>query len=245
MKALQLSIMLCFTSCWLLPVSDAGRLASMQVVQRLKELEPKHAEIKYQIINFVATAKFNVVHKADDFYRRVFALKEGSLTASTVLEDELLYQLDHQLAPADRSCLGMLRTIVDNNMNVAGVGFTNCVSNVESELDRALERAHKTLQLDESEIFYQRLLDVFDGENIMAGPDAILAKLQSKADAIDGYSKDYISDIFVVVETFSTALDSMRRNYEQCLNTNERILRSTYEVSRSQLTEICLGSIVP
>ena len=28
-------------------------MASMDVVQRLKELEPKHAEIKYRIINFV------------------------------------------------------------------------------------------------------------------------------------------------------------------------------------------------
>uniref|UniRef100_A0A182MA71 Uncharacterized protein n=1 Tax=Anopheles culicifacies TaxID=139723 RepID=A0A182MA71_9DIPT len=216
----------------------------MQVVERLKEIEPKHAEIKYRIINFVYSAKYNLVQKSDEFYRQVFNDKEGSLDKSIVLEDEMLYQLDHQPESADRSCLKFLKTIVENNMHVAGVGYTNCINDVERGIDKELENAQKLLEMDESEIFYQSLLDVFKGENIIAGPDAILAKLQNKSAEIDAFASDYMSGIFTIVEQFSSKLWSLRNYYQTCLSNNESILKVTYDASIAQLTNICLGSIV-
>ncbi|XP_049286888.1 uncharacterized protein LOC125765603 [Anopheles funestus] len=223
---------------------EAGRLASMQVVERLKEIEPKHAEIKYRIINFVYSAKYNLVQKSDEFYKQVFNAKEGSLGSTIALEDEMLYQLDHQSASVDRSCLNFLKTIVENNMNVAGVGYTNCINEVEQGIDKELEHAQKLLEVDESEIFYQSLLDVFKGENIIAGPDAILAKLENKAAEIDAFASDYMSGIFNIVEQFTSKLWNLRNGYQTCLAANESLLKVTYDASISQLTNICLGSIV-
>ncbi|XP_052898342.1 uncharacterized protein LOC128305090 [Anopheles moucheti] len=223
---------------------EAGRLASMAIVERLKEIEPKHAEIKYRIINFVYSAKYNLVEKSDDFYKQVFNAKQGSLDTSIALEDEILYQLDHQSETVDRSCLRFLKTIVENNMNVAGVGYTNCINDVEQSIDKELKNAQKLLEVDESEIFYQSLLDVFKGENIIAGPDAILAKLQNKAAEIDAFASDYMSGIFTIVEQFASKLWNLRNGYQTCLAANESILKVTYDASVSQLTNICLGSIV-
>uniref|UniRef100_A0A182YSC8 Uncharacterized protein n=1 Tax=Anopheles stephensi TaxID=30069 RepID=A0A182YSC8_ANOST len=227
----------------ILPV-EAGRLASMKVVERLKEIEPKHAEIKYRIINFVYSAKYNLVQKTDQFYKQLFVAKEGSLDIAIDLEDELLYQLDHQPASVDRSCLSFLKTIVENNMNVAGVGYTNCVNDVERGIEKELQRAQQLLEVDESEIFYQSLLDVFEGENIIAGPDAVMVKLKGKADEIDAFASDYFSGIFGIVEQFSSRLWDLRNGYQSCLNVNESILKATSDASKSQLTSICLGSIV-
>uniref|UniRef100_A0A182NTB5 Uncharacterized protein n=1 Tax=Anopheles dirus TaxID=7168 RepID=A0A182NTB5_9DIPT len=224
--------------------ADAGRLASMQVVQRLKDIETKHAQIIHRIVNFVYSAKSDVVQKTDEFYRQVFAAKEGSLDSSVALEDELLYQFGHQSASVDGGCLSLLKTIVDNNMNVAGVGFTNCITNVEKGIDHELGQAQRMLDIDESEIFHQRLLDVFDGENIIVGPEAILGKLQEKANEIDTFTDDYMTEIYIALERFSSKLWDLRNGYQGCLVENEAILKMTYDASMRQLTSICLGSIV-
>ncbi|XP_040168466.1 uncharacterized protein LOC120903242 [Anopheles arabiensis] len=223
---------------------DAGRLASMGVVQRLKELEPKHTEIKYRIINFVYSAKYSLVQKTDEFYKQVISAKEGSLANSIALEDELLYQLNHQTQAVDSSCLDFLKSIVDSNINVAGVGFSNCINDVERGVESELHQAQKQLNVDESEIFYQSLLDVFQGENVIAGPDAIAAKLQKKAAEIDAFASDYMSGVFKVVEQFSSKLWDLRNGYQRCLNVNESVLKMAYDVSKNQLTSTCLGSIV-
>ena len=146
----------------------------MDVVQRLKELEPKHAEIKYRIINFVYSAKYSLAQKTGEFYKQVISAKEGSLANSITLEDELLYQLNDQTQAVDSSCLDFLKSIVDSNINVAGVGFSNCINDVERGVESELHQAQKQLNVDESEIFCQSLLNVFQGENVIAGPDARL-----------------------------------------------------------------------
>ncbi|XP_050078425.1 uncharacterized protein LOC126565303 [Anopheles maculipalpis] len=243
LKALVTLLGICYCFNNILTV-DAGRLASMKVVERLKEIEPKHADIKSRIINFVYSAKYNLVQKTDQFYKQLFATKEVSLDSAIALEDELLYQLEHQSTSVDRSCLNFLKIIVENNMNVAGVGYTNCVNDVERGIDMELERAQRLLEVDESEIFYHSLLDVFEGENIIAGPDAILAKLKSKADEIDGFASDFFTSIFGIVEQFSSRLWDLRNGYQSCLNVNESILKATSDASKNQLISICLGSIV-
>uniref|UniRef100_A0A182Q0L7 Protein TsetseEP domain-containing protein n=1 Tax=Anopheles farauti TaxID=69004 RepID=A0A182Q0L7_9DIPT len=225
-------------------IVHAGRLASMQVVQRLKEIETKNADIFNRIINFVYSAKSNLVQATDEFYWQVIDAKEGSLEHSVALEDELLYQFAHQSNSVDGGCLSLLKTIVDNNMNVAGVGFTNCISTVGKGIDRELGEAQKMLNVDESEIFHQKLLDVFDGENIIVGPDAILGKLEHKANEIDGFTGDYMAGIYVALEKFSSKLWDLRNAYQGCLIENEAILKMTYDASMRQLTSICLGSIV-
>ncbi|XP_058122684.1 uncharacterized protein LOC131293580 [Anopheles ziemanni] len=228
----------------LLQAVDVGRPVSMEVIQRLKDIEPKHAEIKRRVINFVYAAKLNVVERIDEFYLQVFAEKEGSLARSIVIEDEMLYQLDHQVQSADRSCLEILRIIVDSNMNVAGVGYTNCINSVQVGLERELERVLKLLEFDESKILYQRLLDVFEGENIIYDPERILAKLKDKAFEIDAMGSDCLSGVFEIVEKFAAALGDLRIAYQTCLNTNESILKIANEASKSQLTDICLDTLV-
>ncbi|KFB36716.1 AGAP008580-PA-like protein [Anopheles sinensis] len=216
----------------------------MEVVQRLKDIEPKHAEIKRRVINFVYSAKLNVVERMDEFYIQLFTEKEGSLTGSIVLEDEMLYHLDHQVESAERSCIDTLRNIVDSNMNVAGVGYTNCINSVQEGLERELERVLKLLQFDESKILYQRLLDVFEGENIIYDPERILAKLKDKGFEIDAMGSDCLSGVFEIVEKFAAALDDLRNAYQTCLTKNESILKIAYASTMSQLTNICLGTII-
>ncbi|KFB36714.1 AGAP008580-PA-like protein [Anopheles sinensis] len=211
----------------------------MEVVQRLKDIEPKHAEIKRRFINFLYSAKLNVVERMDEFYLQLFTEKEGSLTGSIVLEDAMLYQLDHQLESADRSCIDTLRNIVDSNMNVAGIGYTNCINSVQEGLESELEKVQKLLQFDESKILYQRLLDVFEGENIIYDPERILAKLKDKGFEIDAMGSDCLLGVFEIVEKFAAALDDLRIAYQMCLIENEYILRTAYESTISQLTNIC------
>uniref|UniRef100_A0A182S6R9 Protein TsetseEP domain-containing protein n=1 Tax=Anopheles maculatus TaxID=74869 RepID=A0A182S6R9_9DIPT len=245
MKSLALvtlvGICYCFSN---ILTAEAGRLASMKVVERLKEIEPKHAEIKYRIIKFVYSAKYNLVQRTDQFYKQLFAATEDSLVSVIALEDEFVYQLDHQSASVDQSCLNFLKRIVENNMYVAGVGYTNCINDVEQRIDKELKRVQKLLEVDESEVFYQSLLDVFEGENIIAGPEAILAKLKNKADEIDAFASDYFSALFDIVAQFSSRLCDLRNGYQACFNVNESILKGTFVTSENQLTSICLGSIV-
>ncbi|XP_050100758.1 uncharacterized protein LOC126581266 [Anopheles aquasalis] len=223
---------------------EAGRPVSYQVVQKLKEVEPVYKQLQDSVVNAVASAKLNTAARTDAFYRAVIADKESSLTQSVQMEDQFIFQLDNQAPSVDASCIGFLRTLVDNNMNVAGVGFTQCVKTVEKNLKAELDKIYELLLVDESDVFGLSLLDVFDGENMIADPAKIVAKLEAKEQDISRISLSFISEINSAVDTFASRLNDMTGSYKSCLLMNESILKATYDNSKTQLTGICLGSIV-
>uniref|UniRef100_A0A182J028 Protein TsetseEP domain-containing protein n=1 Tax=Anopheles atroparvus TaxID=41427 RepID=A0A182J028_ANOAO len=225
-------------------LSAAGRPASTEVVQKLKDIEPVYKNLQDTIVNAVAGAKLNTASKTDAFYQVIISNKEASLKQSIQLEDDFKYQLDNQAPSTDSGCLGFLRTLMENNMNVAGVGYTNCVNTVEGGLKQELDKVYELLQVDESELFDMSLLDVFRGENIIADPAKIINKLNQKASEINGISLSFVADINAAVDGFATRLSALENSYKTCVLSNESILKQSFESSKMQLTQICMGSIV-
>ncbi|XP_049286890.1 uncharacterized protein LOC125765605 [Anopheles funestus] len=225
-------------------LSEAGRPVSTEVVQKLKELEPVYKQLQDTVINEVAGAKLATATSTDAFYKAVIADKETSLATSVQLEDDMIYQLNGQGPSADSSCLQMIRSLVDNNMNVAGVGYSNCVNKVEAGVNEELDKVYKLLQVDESELFDISLLDVFQGENIILDPSKIVTKLNDKRTEIDGISLNFVSTINAAVNAYASRLGDLQNTYKTCLLSNESILKATFESGKNQLVQICLGSIV-
>ncbi|XP_035783115.1 uncharacterized protein LOC118461648 [Anopheles albimanus] len=223
---------------------EAGRPVSYQVVQKLKEVEPVYKQLQDSVVNAVASAKLNTAAQTDAFYRAVIADKETSLAQSVQMEDQFIFQLDNQASSVDASCIGFLRTLVDSNMNVAGVGFTQCVKKVEKNLKAEVDKIYEVLLVDESDVFGLSLLDVFDGENMIADPAKIIAKLQAKEQDISRISLSFVSEINSAVDVFASRLKDMSGSYKSCLLENESILKVSYDNAKTQLTGICQGTIV-
>ncbi|XP_035912894.1 uncharacterized protein LOC118512496 [Anopheles stephensi] len=242
MKHFIAVVVLCLTVAQL---SEAGRPVSTEVVQKLKELEPVYKQLQDKVINEVAGAKLTTASRTDAFYKGVIADKESSLAQSIQLEDDMVYQLNGQAPSADSSCVQMLRSLTELNMNVAGVGYTNCVNKVEAGVNAELDKVYKLLQVDESELFDISLLDVFQGENIIVDPAKIISKLTEKKTEIDGISLSFVSDINAAVNAYASRLGDLQNEYKSCLLTNESLLKGSFENSKLQLVQICLGSIVP
>ncbi|XP_058060679.1 uncharacterized protein LOC131211283 [Anopheles bellator] len=225
--------------------SEAARPVSSQVVQKLKDIEPVYKDLQDRVVNAVAGAKLSAATRTDAFYQTVIGDKEASLAQAEQLEDQLNYQLDHQSALVETSCLGFIRSTLDSNMNVAGVGYTNCINTVEKGLKAEVDKIYEVLLVDESDIFGLSLLDVFNGENIIAGPAQIISKLEGKEKDIANISTGFLTEINAAVDGFSSRLNDLGAGYKSCLLTNESILKMAYENSKTQLTQICLGTIVP
>ncbi|KFB38046.1 AGAP008579-PA-like protein [Anopheles sinensis] len=230
--------------CLGVSLSEAGRPASTEVVQKLKAIEPIYKDLQDTIVNAVAGAKLNTASKTDTFYQAIISNKEASLKQSVQLEDAFSYQLNNQAPSTDSSCLAFLRTLMENNMNVAGVGYTNCVNTVEAGLKEELDKVYKLLQVDESELFDLSLLDVFRGENIIADPVKIIAKLNEKEAEINGISLSFVADINAAVDGYATRLSALENSYKSCVLTNESLLKQAFDSSKMQLTMICMGTIV-
>ncbi|XP_061513168.1 uncharacterized protein LOC5668344 [Anopheles gambiae] len=241
MKLLIVLVVLCLG---VVTLTEAARPVSTEVVQKLKELEPVYKQLQDKVISEVAGAKLATATATDTFYKGVIADKETSLTRSIQLEDDMTYQFNGQASSVDASCLQMLRSIVDMNMNVAGFGYTNCVNNVEAGVKAELDRVYQLLQVDESELFDISLLDVFKGENIISNPAKIIAKLTEKRSEIDGISLSFVADINAAVNAYSSRLGDMQNEYKTCLLGNESVLKGSFESTKNQLVQTCLGAIV-
>ncbi|XP_053665733.1 uncharacterized protein LOC128715089 [Anopheles marshallii] len=225
-------------------LSEAGRPVSTEVVQKLKDIEPVYKQLQDTVINEVAGAKLATATRTDAFYKAVIADKEISLATTVQLEDDMVYQLNGQGPSADASCLQFIRSLVDSNMNVAGVGYSNCVNTVEAAVNEELDKVYQLLQIDESELFDISLLDVFRGENIIMDPSKIIQKLDDKRSEIDGISLNFVSTINAAVNAYASRLGDLQNSYKTCLLNNESILKLTFESSKNQLVQICLGTIV-
>ncbi|KFB36715.1 AGAP008579-PA-like protein [Anopheles sinensis] len=230
--------------CLGVSLSEAGRTASTDVVQKLKEIEPIYKNLQDDIVNAVAGAKLNTASKTDAFYQAISDNKEASLKKSIAYEDEFINQLNNQAPSADSSCLEWLRGNTENNMFVAGVGYTICVNTVEAGLKKELDKVYKLLQVDESELFDLSLLDVFRGENIIADPVKIIAKLNEKASEINSIAANFKADVNVSVDDYATRLIALEKSYKSCVLSNESALKQAIETSKMQLTQICMGTIV-
>ncbi|XP_058121288.1 uncharacterized protein LOC131282614 [Anopheles ziemanni] len=225
-------------------LTEAGRTASTDVVQKLKEIEPIYKNLQDNIVNAVAGAKLNTASKTDSFYQTISDNKEASLKQSIAYEDEFIYKLNNQPSSADASCLEELRTIVESYMNVAGFGYTNCVNQVETGLKKELDKVYKLLQVDESELFNLSLLDVFRGENIIADPVKIIAKLNEKASEINSIALNFTADVNVSVDDYASRLVALQNSYKSCVLSKESSLQQALETTNMQLMQICVQTVL-
>ncbi|KFB36719.1 AGAP008579-PA-like protein [Anopheles sinensis] len=223
--------------CLCSSLSEAGYTTSTEVVQKLNQTEKMYKHLQENIINIVAWVKLNTAAKTNAFYQTISDNKEASLKQSLQLEDAFSYQLNNEVLSPDSPCLGHLRAIMENNMFMAGVGYTNCVNTVEAGLKEELE-------VDESELFDLSLLDVFRDENIIADPVKIIAKLNEKASEIRGISESFVTEINAAADGYATRLSALEKSYNSCVLSNESVLKQAFESSKIQLTQICMGSIV-
>ncbi|KFB36718.1 AGAP008579-PA-like protein [Anopheles sinensis] len=223
--------------CLGVSLSEAGRTASTDVVQKLKEIEPIYKNLQDDIVNAVTGAKLNATSQTEAFYQAISDNKEASLKKSIAYEDEFITQFQDSSVNPD--CLEPLRTIMESNMFITGVGYTNCVNTVEAGLKKEQDKVYKLLQVDESELFDLSLLDVFRGENIISDPVKIIAKLNEKASEINSIAANFMADVNVSVDDYATRLIALEDEYKSCVLKNEDSLKQAIEASKVQLTHIC------
>ncbi|XP_053677392.1 uncharacterized protein LOC128727497 [Anopheles nili] len=242
MKAFNLSVVLFLG---LLGVSLAQRETSLRVIDALRELHPAYRELRNLVVNAVASAKLNSSEVVFKFNVDIAARKESYMQSAIRAETGVLRQVNGQSISIDTSCLSFLRQSVDVNMNLAGVSFSNCLSNVDSTLAAEITRVYAELQVNETSFVNLSVYDVFRAQNVFVNPQTIVDRLVEKLSSVQQAPVELAQQLAQLVDAFEGRLGDVRAAYTSCLTMNDQLLQTTLGSVLQQLQQICLGSLLP
>ncbi|XP_058819018.1 uncharacterized protein LOC131681932 [Topomyia yanbarensis] len=228
-----------------LSVILADRPKTKAVIEQINELRPRYREIQDFVIETLSDARLNTSAKINIFHQDILLVKETFVLDAILKEEILLYQINNQPAEVDRSCLAFVQTLSDSIINLAGAGFSNCVSDVSNVLNDEVAKFYTLLQKDETDYVGLGLLDVFKGENIFSGPDSILEKLALKASYLEENPLHLFEELYVAVTSFGSTLDELESAYIVCMTDSEQRLKGGFQLCRDHMLVTCRSVEVP
>lgn len=223
----------------------AQRDESLKVVEVMALLPDAYRELQKYVVSVVADAKHNSSDAIYDFHREVYVAKDTFLRAAIILESNTLFHLNNQPLQVDAGCLSLLRSSADLNLQVSGVGFTNCIVDVDARLNAEVQQIYNQLQLNESAYVQYSLYDAFAGRNIFQNPQDISDQLYMKLSQLQQIPTELVAQLGSVITDFRARLEVVRATYRQCLTVNNQVLQTAADLILIQLQQVCKGSLVP
>lgn len=225
-------------------LASAQRDDSLKVVETMALLPEAYRELQKFVVSAVADAKHNSSDVIYEFHREVYLAKDTFLRSAISLEMNTLYHLNNQPLQVDASCLSLLRSSADLNLQVSGVGFTNCILDVDARLNAEIQQVFNQLQLNESAYIQFSLYDAFAGRNIFQNPQDINDQLYLKLAQLQQTPTELVTQLSALVTDFRTRLEVARATYRQCLTVNNQVFQTAVDLILIQLQQICKGSLV-
>lgn len=222
----------------------AQREDSLKVVEVMSLLPAAYRDLQKYVVSAVADAKYNSSDAVYEFHREVYVAKDTFLRSAINLELNTLFQLNNQPLQVDAGCLSLLRSSADLNLQVSGVGFTNCIVDVDARLNAEVQQVYNQLQLNESAYVQLSLYDAFVGRNVFQNPQDISDQLLLKLDQLQQEPTELVTELSALVTDFKARLDVVRATYRQCLTVNNQTLQTAVDLILIQLQQVCKGSLV-
>lgn len=231
--------------CAILGLTAAQREDSLNVVSTLRQVQPAYRDLQNFVVAVVSNAKINSSDVIFAFHEEVSSAKESFLRSAIGQESGALYQINGQNQNLDASCLSLLRSSVEVNINLAGVSFSNCITAVDGRLNAEISQIYQELELNEGSFVNISIYDVFRGQNIFMNPQAITELLQEKLAQLQQSPTGLVTELSQLVDGFRSRLDIVRANYRQCLTANDQLLQTAVNTVLVQLQQICQGALIP
>lgn len=226
-------------------MTAAQREDSLNVINSLRQVQPAYRDLQNFVVAVVSNAKINSSDVIYAFHEEVSLAKESFLRAAIGQESSTLYQINGQNVNLDPSCLNLLRSSVEVNINLAGVSFSNCIVAVDGRLNAEISQIYRELELNESSFVNISIYDVFRGQNIFMNPQVITELLQAKLIQLQQSPTGLVTELTQLVDGFRSRLDVVRANYRQCLTANDQLLQTAVNTVLVQLQQICQGALIP
>ncbi|KFB49642.1 AGAP007744-PA-like protein [Anopheles sinensis] len=226
-------------------VALAQRPDSVAVVNKLVEVHPLFKQIQDYVINTITDARLSSSEKIYDFHKDVILTKSTFLGTSIKQEQDLLIQVNGQPAHIDNQCLSFIRQSAEVNMNLAGVSYTNCLTQAGDSLLSTVQQFYAQLDVDERKYVGVGLFDEFRGENVFYDPRHIIERLENRVFRMNEYPTHIGSELLDTVAGFGNLLDSIRMTYVSCMTMGEQMLKSSLQMAQLQLEVVCNGLYVP
>lgn len=231
--------------CAILSLTVAQREDSLNVVNSLRQVQPAYRDLQNFVVAVVSNAKINSSDVIFAFHEEISSVKENFLKSAIRQESTALYQINGQNPNLDASCLNLLRSSVEVNINLAGVSFTNCITAVDGRLNAEISQIYQDLELNEGSFVNISIYDVFSGQNIFLNSQVILERLQAKLVQLQQSPTGLVAELSQRVDDFRDRLDEVRDDYSQCLTVNNQLLQTAYSTVLVQLQQICQGALIP
>lgn len=231
--------------CAILGLTAAQREDSLNVISSLRQVQPAYRDLQNFVVAVVSNAKINSSDVIFAFHEEISLSKESFLRSAIGKEASTLYQINGQNQNLDASCLNLLRSSIEVNINLAGVSFSNCITAVDGRLNAEISQIYRELELNETSFVNISIYDVFRGQNIFMNPQVITELLQAKLAQLQQSPTGLVAELSQLVDGFRGRLDLVRAGYGQCLNANDQLLQTAVNTVLVQLQQICQGSLIP
>lgn len=228
----------------ILGITSAQREDSLSVVETMALLPAAYRELQNFVISVVSNAKHNSSDAIYEFHNEVYLAKDTFVRSAINLELSTLNHLNNQDAEVDNGCLNLLRNSVDLNLQVSGVGFTNCITDVDVRLNAEVQKIYNQLQLNESAYVQLSLYEAFIGRNIFQNPQEIQDQLHVKLAQLQQTPTELVAQLGALVTDFRSRLDVVRATYRQCLTVNNQVYQTAVDLVLIQLQQVCKGALV-
>lgn len=208
-------------------------------------LPAAYRELQNFVVSVISNAKHNSSDAIYEFHSEVYLAKDTFIRSAINLEIATLNHLNNQGIQVDAGCLNLLRSSVDLNLQVSGVGFTNCIVEVDARLSAEIQQIYSQLHLNESAYVQFSLYDAFIGRNIFQNPQAIRDQLYLKLAQLQQTPTELVAQLSALVSDFRLRLDIARSTYRQCLTVNNQVYQTAVDLVLIQLQQVCKGALIP
>ncbi|XP_058449134.1 uncharacterized protein LOC131429102 [Malaya genurostris] len=210
------------------------RPSTLEVIDDLRNVEPYDKLHRDEVLLKLHEAKLDASELISDLYRNMTSIKHDYVHQAVEGEDELLNDVDKNTG--DLVCLNYLRTIVEHNMYMAGIFFTNCIDETDYKLGTESNAVYGELYSHELKYARGKLLDAFHLGNIVIDPKSISQNLIAKLEQSYG---ELVSTLDSIVNKFGNRLGMVKSLYTQSLINNKNLLQLIFEITKRQLNVIC------
>ncbi|XP_001842164.2 uncharacterized protein LOC6031352 [Culex quinquefasciatus] len=217
--------------------TTAQRPSTLKVIDDLRYADPYMRAHRNLVLDELHAARLNASDLQSEMIQLMANQKQRYVELAVDAEKALVGDIDREIG--DAPCLGYLRNIVENNMYMAGIFFTNCVDELDAKLDAETNSVYGELQRDEISFMRGKLLDAFNRENMVRDPERISEKLAAKTVQYQQLSTTAMAQWSSIVGRFRDRLVTVRSVYEQCLINNQNLLQLIFDNTKRQLSRIC------
>lgn len=228
----------------LLSVAYSQRQPTLDVISRFKEATPQYLNSTERLEEELAKARVTAAKETEIYHTKIITVHKTFVQDAMDLTQSMQLQLTHQNRTVDQTCLGFLNESVEVNLELAGVGNTNCMIFQNARFVTINEQFYTTIKNIESYISGWHLVDLFRGKNVFYKPSMITDSLDERLRMAENGPRDASQQLNKSLETLRANMKTLHSGYVKCMAAMRTVLMGDIEITLAELRTICLGDLV-